>query len=93
MHARLGPPPTSLTETLTCPRWNQHKAEGQSQSQSYTGRKLRLVHYRPCSSDSMQSCFPPVRSVSLFVPFLALVPFFPFCTWRSLRWGMSGLTP
>eukprot|EP00955_Chlamydomonas_euryale_P047046 353572-Chlamydomonas_euryale.AAC.6 len=25
--------------------------------------------------------------------FPAFVPSFPFCTWRSLRWGMSGLTP
>eukprot|EP00955_Chlamydomonas_euryale_P113732 366230-Chlamydomonas_euryale.AAC.13 len=25
--------------------------------------------------------------------FPALVPSFPFRTWRSLRWGMSGLTP
>eukprot|EP00955_Chlamydomonas_euryale_P081728 363620-Chlamydomonas_euryale.AAC.9 len=26
-------------------------------------------------------------------PFPAFVPSFPFCTWRSLRWRMSGLTP
>eukprot|EP00955_Chlamydomonas_euryale_P050692 354629-Chlamydomonas_euryale.AAC.3 len=39
------------------------------------------------------SRMPCVRFVPLFVHFPALVPSIPFCTWRSLRWGMSGLTP
>eukprot|EP00955_Chlamydomonas_euryale_P010272 110202-Chlamydomonas_euryale.AAC.1 len=46
----------------------------------------RLTHGCSFVHLLVHTSFRPV----LFRPF---VPSFPFCTWRSLRWGMSGLTP
>eukprot|EP00955_Chlamydomonas_euryale_P103336 365481-Chlamydomonas_euryale.AAC.1 len=45
---------------------------------------------RPVLPIPMLSLQPPLVFSS--VPFPALVPSFLFCTWQSLRWGMSGLT-
>eukprot|EP00955_Chlamydomonas_euryale_P039139 351309-Chlamydomonas_euryale.AAC.7 len=69
-------------------------------NQGKPGCAVTLLHplhsrwYSPAGPEVVGSIpASPTGTVRFRKLFPALVPSFPFRTWRSLRWGMSGLTP